>query len=213
MAFALKSALKSCYNAPKLVWSAQSVAQRFYSAPATAYKNILTEVKGQNKNIGFIQLNRPKALNALCADLMNELSDAVQAFDKDPAIACMILTGSTRAFAAGADIKEMSDLAFSKVVGGNFLSNWTALAESKTPIIAAVNGFALGGGCELAMMCDIIIAGEKAEFGQPEIIIGRFLITVSELSVYFLNYFILTVKSEDYNLFNLVLQIFLALFH
>ena len=116
---------------------------------------------------------------------MNELSDAVQTFDKDPSIACMILTGSTRAFAAGADIKEMSDLPFSKVIGGNFLSNWTALAEAKTPIIAAVNGFALGGGCELAMMCDIIIAGEKAEFGQPEIIIGMdFTLFIGLVSIF-----------------------------
>jgi len=84
----------------------------------------------------------------------------------------MVLTGSTRAFAAGADIKEMQNKEFSKVAYGNFLSNWSAISELKTPIIAAVNGFALGGGCEVAMMCDIIIAGDKASFGQPEIIIG-----------------------------------------
>lgn len=139
---------------------------------ATAYKNILTEVKGEKQQIGFIQLNRPKALNALSAELMDELADAVQSFDKNPNIGCMVLTGSTRAFAAGADIKGMQNLEFSQVIGGNFLSNWSALAESKTPIIAAVNGFALGGGCEVAMMCDIILAGDKASFGQPEIIIG-----------------------------------------
>ena len=136
------------------------------------YKNIIAEVRGANKSIGLLQLNRPKALNALNMELMSELESAVRAFDNDPAISCMILTGSTRAFAAGADIKEMQNKPFSDVLSGNFLGNWSALAEAKKPIIAAVNGFALGGGCELAMMCDIILAGEKAEFGQPEIIIG-----------------------------------------
>lgn len=149
-----------------------STSNYLKSAAVGSYKTILTEVKGERKNVGFIQLNRPKALNALNAELMTELCDAVQKFDQDPTIACMVLTGSTRAFAAGADIKEMQNKQFSDVVMGNFLSNWSALAQSKTPIIAAVNGFALGGGCEIAMMCDIIIAGEKAEFGQPEIIIG-----------------------------------------
>lgn len=144
---------------------------RFASGEA-AYKNIITEVRGENKSIGFIQLNRPKALNALNAELMTELSDAVKSFDANPEIGCMVLTGSTRAFAAGADIKEMQNKEFSKVAYGNFLANWAAISELKTPIIAAVNGFALGGGCEVAMMCDIIIAGDKASFGQPEIIIG-----------------------------------------
>lgn len=178
MSLALKSILvnnsiKTALVGSQAVWSANNVAKRLNSTQTTStYKNIITEVRGQNKNIGFIQLNRPKALNALCADLMTELEDAVKKFDKDPSIGCMVLTGSTRAFAAGADIKEMQNKSFSDVCMGNFLSNWTALAESKTPIIAAVNGFALGGGCELAMMCDIIVAGEKAEFGQPEIVIG-----------------------------------------
>lgn len=153
-------------------WSASNVSKRFYANQPGEFKHILTEVKGAKSNVALIQLNRPKALNALCAELMTELSQAVEKFDKDPKIACMVLTGSQRAFAAGADIKEMQNKSFSDVVMGNFLSNWSALAQSKTPIIAAVNGFALGGGCELAMMCDIILAGEKAEFGQPEIIIG-----------------------------------------
>lgn len=144
-------------------------SKRFQS---TLFKNILIDVRGKNKDIGFIQLNRPRALNALNAELMTELEHAVKKFDSDPSIGCMILTGSNRAFAAGADIKEMQNKSFSEVCKGNFLSNWTALAESRTPIIAAVNGFALGGGCEIAMMCDIIVAGEKAEFGQPEIVIG-----------------------------------------
>lgn len=144
---------------------------RFNSGVA-AYKNILTEIKGEKKNVGFIQLNRPKALNALNAELMTELGDAVKEFDSNPNIGCLILTGSARAFAAGADIKEMQNKGFSDVIMGNFLSNWTAITEIKKPIIAAVNGFALGGGCEVAMMCDIIIAGDKASFGQPEIVIG-----------------------------------------
>lgn len=149
-----------------------SVQKKLYSTPVSTYKNILTEIRGERKNVALIQLNRPKAFNALCAELMDEVSDAVRKFDTDSAIACMVLTGSTRAFAAGADIKEMQNKKFSEVCSGNFLSNWSAVAEAKKPIIAAVNGFALGGGCELAMMCDIIIAGEKAEFGQPEIVIG-----------------------------------------
>ena len=164
--------LRAFTNSANLAWSANSVSKKHYSSAPSNYKFIIAEVKGERKNIGFLQLNRPKALNSLCADLMTELSDAAKKFDADPSIACMVLTGSTRAFAAGADIKEMQNKTFSDVVVGNFLSNWTAVAESKTPIIAAVNGYALGGGCELAMMCDIIVAGEKAEFGQPEIIIG-----------------------------------------
>lgn len=165
----------SMFATQQLAASSNLVAKKLYSSEAkqpVAYKHIIAEVRGQHKNIGFVQLNRPKALNALCAELMTELEDAVKSFNKNPDVACLILTGSQRAFAAGADIKEMQNKGFSDVVMGNFLSNWTALAESKKPIIAAVNGFALGGGCEIAMMCDIIIAGEKAEFGQPEIIIG-----------------------------------------
>jgi enoyl-CoA hydratase len=175
----LRSNLKPVINfssgnklACSVVWSANNVSKKHYSQSTSNYKNILTEVKGQNKSIGFIQLNRPKAFNALNGELMSELSDAVGKFDRDPTIGCMVLTGSLKSFAAGADIKEMQNKTFSDVCYGNFLSNWSVIAESKTPIIAAVNGFALGGGCELAMMCDIIIAGEKAEFGQPEIILG-----------------------------------------
>lgn len=180
LSFTLKKILKnSSINSNNSVllafpalWSATNVSKKYYSSQPTSYKNILTEVKGQNKTIALITLNRPKAFNALNADLMNELSDAVKKFDQDPSIGCMVLTGSVKSFAAGADIKEMQNKSFSQVVYGNFLSNWSAIAESKTPIIAAVNGFALGGGCELAMMCDVIIAGQKAEFGQPEILLG-----------------------------------------
>lgn len=166
----LKSVVLNSTIRNTAVWSANNVAKRFYASQPQDFKHILTEVKGSKNNVALIQLNRPKALNALCAELMTELSQAVEKFDKDPTIACMVLTGSQRAFAAGADIKEMQNKSFSDVVMGNFLSNWSALAQSKTPIIAAVNGFALGGGCELAMMCDIILAGEKAEFGQVLII-------------------------------------------
>lgn len=169
------NSLKSIVNSTILttakntnVFNAIKTYQRNYAQ----YKNILTEVKGQNKNIAFIQLNRPKALNALCGELMDELSDAIGKYDNDPSIACMILTGSTKAFAAGADIKEMQNKEFSSVYSGGFLENWSAVSKARKPLIAAVNGYALGGGCELAMMCDIIIAGDKAEFGQPEIIIG-----------------------------------------
>lgn len=144
---------------------------RSYSQ-TTEYKNILTDIRGKNKNIAFIQLNRPKSLNALCTELIDELSDAVTKFDKDPSIACMILTGSSKAFAAGADIKEMQNKEFADIYKQGFLESWNIVAKARKPIIGAVNGYALGGGCELAMMCDIIIAGEKAEFGQPEIIIG-----------------------------------------
>ncbi|KAK6168939.1 hypothetical protein SNE40_020089 [Patella caerulea] len=194
------------------------------------HEHIKAEKRGQQNNVGFIQLNRPKALNALCDGLMREVSQVLDEFEKDKEIGCIVLTGSDRAFAAGADIKEMQNQTFSKVYGGNFLNHWNRVAECKKPVIAAVNGFAvcicmylyslhnlitvgadiaemkqksfldvftsnfpcvldriiecrkpiiaavnghaLGGGCELAMMCDIIYAGEKAQFGQPEISLG-----------------------------------------
>ncbi|CAF3059726.1 unnamed protein product [Rotaria socialis] len=136
------------------------------------YEYLLVDTKGQNSNVALVQLNRPKALNALCDGLMKELSTVLESLDKDDKIGCIVLTGSTRAFAAGADIKEMQNNKLAQVVGSGFLDQWSAVARVKKPIIAAVNGFALGGGCELSMMCDIIYAGEKAEFGQPEIIIG-----------------------------------------
>lgn len=133
---------------------------------------IRTQVLGKCNNVGFITLNRPKALNALCAGLMNEVGDTIDAWDKDPDIRAIVLTGSEKAFAAGADIKEMKDHTYAHCVRGGFLDNWSRVAECKTPVIAAVNGYALGGGCELAMMCDIIYAGSSAKFGQPEIAIG-----------------------------------------
>jgi len=136
------------------------------------YENILVEVVGEKQNVGLIRLNRPKALNALCNALMLDLQDALGEFEEDKAIGAIVLTGSNKAFAAGADIKEMQHKEFYEVVGQNFLSHWNVLASIKKPTIAAVNGYALGGGCEVAMMCDIIHAGEKAKFGQPEILLG-----------------------------------------
>ena len=123
-------------------------------------------------NVALVTLNRPKSLNALCDELITELVDALQKFDKDDSVGAIVLTGSEKAFAAGADIKEMSTKTFAEVYTQNMFSNADAIPKIRKPIIAAVNGYALGGGCELAMMCDIIIAGDKAQFGQPEIKLG-----------------------------------------
>ncbi|KAL0093797.1 ClpP/crotonase-like domain-containing protein [Phycomyces blakesleeanus] len=133
------------------------------------YDNILVETKGK---VGLITLNRPKALNALSSQLFVEINEALRSFDADKDIGAMVITGSEKAFAAGADIKEMKDNTFIDNYKKNFLGHWAEMTEIKKPIIAAVNGYALGGGCELAMMCDIIYAGEKAIFGQPEIKLG-----------------------------------------
>ncbi len=123
--------------------------------------------------VGIITLNRPKQLNALNDQLMTELGTALQAFDADPAIHCMIITGSEKAFAAGADIGGMASYSFADVYKSDFITrNWEAIRSVRKPVIAAVSGFALGGGCELAMMCDFIIAADNARFGQPEIKLG-----------------------------------------
>jgi len=143
-----------------------------YFASAPSYEYILTETTGEKKNVALITLNRPKALNALCNGLMKELSAALDGYEKDPNIAAIVLTGSEKAFAAGADIKEMQHNTYPKCIMGNFLNDWTRVARCQKPVIAAVNGYALGGGNELAMMCDIIYAGDKAKFGQPEIALG-----------------------------------------
>ncbi len=133
----------------------------------------LIEVRTEGGKVGVVQLNRPKALNALNDQLMNELGEALKAFDADPAIGCMIVTGSDKAFAAGADIGAMATLDFSTAYGGDFITrNWETIRSIRKPVIAAVSGFALGGGCELAMMCDFIIAADNAKFGQPEIKLG-----------------------------------------
>lgn len=122
--------------------------------------------------VGYIQLNRPKALNALCFALYNELIQVLHEMDKDPEIGCIILTGSEKAFAAGADIKEMKDREFPDSYTTDMLSWWENIAKIRKPIVGGVNGYALGGGCEVAMMCDILIAGNNAKFGQPEINLG-----------------------------------------
>jgi len=134
------------------------------------YENILTSVP--KDGVGLITLNRPKAKNALCGKLMQELNTALELYEKDNSISAIVLTGDDKAFAAGADIKEMKDLEYHWVYQNKFLENWNFITTIRQPTIAAVNGFALGGGCELAMMCDIIIAGENAQFGQPEIKLG-----------------------------------------
>ena len=131
--------------------------------------NILVETHGR---VGLIRLNRPQALNALSAALIEELNVALAGFEADPAIGAMVLTGSEKAFAAGADIKEMQDKSFADAFLEDFISRWENVARTRKPIIAAVSGFALGGGCELAMMCDFIIAADTAKFGQPEIKLG-----------------------------------------
>jgi len=130
---------------------------------------ILTRVEGR---VGVAQLNRPQALNALNRELMTELMTALEQFDADPAIGCMVVAGSARAFAAGADIKEMAEATPARMMTNSFIDLWDRLRQIGKPIIAAVSGFALGGGCELAMACDMIVASETAQFGQPEINLG-----------------------------------------
>ncbi|SCK14054.1 enoyl-CoA hydratase [Variovorax sp. HW608] len=131
------------------------------------------EVRVEAEKVGVITLNRPKALNALNDQLMTELGQALKAFDADDAIGCIIVTGSEKAFAAGADIAAMAKYTFLDAYKGDFITrNWETIRSIRKPVIAAVAGFALGGGCELAMMCDFIIAADNAKFGQPEIKIG-----------------------------------------
>ncbi len=132
-------------------------------------EHIIVETRGR---VGLIRLNRPQALNALNSALMNELSQAVDTFEADANIGCMVITGSEKAFAAGADIKEMADKDFADVFLGDFAATWERVAHARKPVIAAVAGFALGGGCELALQCDLIIAADNAKFGQPEIKLG-----------------------------------------
>ena len=131
------------------------------------------EVRTEAEKVGVITLNRPKQLNALNGQLMDELGQALKAFDADEAIGCIILTGSEKAFAAGADITAMAKFTFADAYKGDFITrNWETIRTIRKPVIAAVSGFALGGGCELAMMCDFIIAADTAKFGQPEIKLG-----------------------------------------
>ncbi|KAJ6099971.1 hypothetical protein N7467_001506 [Penicillium canescens] len=144
---------------------------RGYSSAAGSYEHILTSTP--KPGVGLITLNRPKALNALCTPLFKELNEALSNYDNDKSIGAIIITGSEKAFAAGADIKEMAPLSFAAAYNDNFIAPWSHLANTiRKPVIAAVSGYALGGGCELALMCDILYCTEKATFGQPEIKLG-----------------------------------------
>ena len=135
-----------------------------------SYEHITVETQGA---VGVITLNRPQALNALCAALVDEVGQALKAFDADSTVGCIVLTGSEKAFAAGADIKEMKDKSYQEVSDEDFITDdWEVVTTIRKPVIAAVAGFALGGGCEMAMMCDMIIAADTAKFGQPEIKLG-----------------------------------------
>jgi len=145
---------------------------RNYSAAAPSYEFVKVETAGTNNRVGVVTLNRPKALNALCGPLIKELVEAVAEFDNNPSIGAIVITGSEKSFAAGADIKEMVGRTMAENYTESFLGNWESLANAKKPLIAAVNGYAFGGGCEVALMCDIIYAGDRARFGQPEITIG-----------------------------------------
>jgi enoyl-CoA hydratase len=136
---------------------------------AMSTQSIVVERRG---GVGIVQLNRPHALNALNLTLKNELLDAVEAFDRDADVGCILITGSDKAFAAGADIKEMVDKTYIDIFRADYTADYGRLARVRKPVIAAVAGFALGGGCELAMMCDFIIAADNAKFGQPEIKLG-----------------------------------------
>ncbi|KAG9066985.1 putative enoyl-CoA hydratase, mitochondrial [Linnemannia hyalina] len=150
-------------------FSAYTPAQNAVAPASPKLEYLLTETRGR---VALVTLHRPKALNALCNGLFVELNQVLKEFDNNKDIGSIVITGSERAFAAGADIKEMKDRQFIENYSENFLGHWTQITTIRKPIIAAVNGFALGGGCELAMMCDIIYAGDKAVFGQPEIKLG-----------------------------------------
>ena len=134
-----------------------------------AYQNIITEIIGR---VGVVTLNRPQALNALNEALIAELNEALGGFESNPDIGCSVITGSEKAFAAGADVKEMADKGYVDAYLAKFLDGWTRVSETRKPVIAAVSGFCLGGGLELAMMCDLIIASETARFALPEITLG-----------------------------------------
>ncbi len=136
---------------------------------AMSQQHIIVETRGR---VGVIRLNRPRALNALNSEMIGEIAAAVDAFEADAAIGCMVVTGSDKAFAAGADIKEMAAKTYMEAFMSDFAATWDRVAHARKPVIAAVAGFALGGGCELAMQCDLIIAADTARFGQPEIKLG-----------------------------------------
>jgi enoyl-CoA hydratase len=133
------------------------------------YSNILTETRGK---VGLIQLNRPQAMNAFNLAMLKEVFEALEAFDKDESVFVIVVTGNEKAFAAGADIKEMADQSYIEMLTSGHVEIWNRIRDIKKPVIAAVSGYALGGGCEFAISCDMIIASESAKFGQPEITIG-----------------------------------------
>ncbi|PTM60101.1 enoyl-CoA hydratase [Phreatobacter oligotrophus] len=134
-----------------------------------SYETLIVETRGK---VGLVTLNRPKALNALNSQLIAELNTVLDGFERDPGIGCIVITGSEKAFAAGADIMEMKDKTYPESYLEDFITSWDRVAQRRKPMIAAVAGFALGGGCELAMMCDFILAADTAKFGQPEIKLG-----------------------------------------
>jgi len=134
-----------------------------------SYETIIVETRGR---VGIIRLNRPQALNALSSALARDLMAAIDAFEADPAVGCLLITGTEKAFAAGADIKEMADKSLVDVLTENFTAAWDRVTRLRKPMVGAVAGFALGGGCELAMQCDVVIAADTAKFGQPEIKLG-----------------------------------------
>src|SRR5215471_9585465 len=146
-----------------------SSSVREHQEPLMTHQHLIVETK---RRVGVIRLNRPQALNALNAALMSELAAAIDAFEADAGIGCMVITGSDKSFAAGADIKEMATKSYMDAFMGNFAASWHRVAHARKPVIAAVAGYALGGGCELAMQCDLIIAADNARFGQPEIKLG-----------------------------------------
>jgi enoyl-CoA hydratase len=148
-------------------WNFQPAPKR--NSGSMSYANVIVETHGR---VGLIRLNRPQVLNALSTPLIEDLNAALEAFEADPAIGAIVLTGSDKAFAAGADIKEMQDKTFAEAFLGDFIARWENVTRLRKPVIAAVAGFALGGGCEIAMMCDFILAADTARFGQPEIKLG-----------------------------------------
>ena len=143
---------------------------RYFSSEVSTYDNVIVEKK--DGNVAQVTLNRPKALNALCMALYVYLHSALKELDQDPSVGAIVLTGSQKAFAAGADIKEMKDRDFHDTYMTDMLTWWDQITKIKKPIVGAVNGYSLGGGNELAMMCDILIAGYNAKFGQPEVNLG-----------------------------------------